>query len=138
NAPFIQDPARLKIKDPETSVTNRWLLRRLGELAASTMEAWLSRADLPISNRARAYDLMPDIDRDDSSLEGACATTVEKAFEVRVENRSVLLTEGGALVSNSQAVSLPAAVLQIWNAETSARLFDDRTRPPISHEIAAE
>ena len=26
NAPFIQDPARLKIKDPETSPTNRWLL----------------------------------------------------------------------------------------------------------------
>ena len=29
NAPFIQDPARLKIKDPETSPTNRWLLDRL-------------------------------------------------------------------------------------------------------------
>jgi hypothetical protein len=30
NAPFIQDPARLKIKDPETSPTNRWLLDRVG------------------------------------------------------------------------------------------------------------
>ena len=34
NAPFIQDPARLKIKDPETSPTNRWLLERAGRLAA--------------------------------------------------------------------------------------------------------
>ena len=32
NAPFIQDPARLKIKAVETSPTNRWLLYRLGKL----------------------------------------------------------------------------------------------------------
>jgi hypothetical protein len=25
NAPFMQDPARVKIKDPQTSATNRWL-----------------------------------------------------------------------------------------------------------------
>jgi hypothetical protein len=34
NAPFIQGPARLKIKDPEISPTNRWLLERVGKLAA--------------------------------------------------------------------------------------------------------
>ena len=42
NAPFIQDPARLKIKDPETSPTNRWLLERVGQLAATVMLEWLS------------------------------------------------------------------------------------------------
>jgi len=31
NGPFIQDPARLKIKDPETSPTNRWLLEACRE-----------------------------------------------------------------------------------------------------------
>ena len=43
NGPFIEDPARLKIKDPETSPTNRWLLNRSGELAASAMMEWLDR-----------------------------------------------------------------------------------------------
>src|SRR5208282_4152270 len=43
NAPFIQDPARLKIKDPETSPTNRWLLERVGSLAASVMLQWIEQ-----------------------------------------------------------------------------------------------
>ena len=42
NAPFIQDPARLKIKDPSISPTNRWLLERAGALAAKAMVEWLS------------------------------------------------------------------------------------------------
>ena len=66
NAPFIQDPARLKIKDPETSPTNRWLLERVGTLAASATLRWLGQAetDLPTVERARAYGLFPDVDRE--------------------------------------------------------------------------
>ena len=41
NAPFIQDPARMKIKDPALSPTNDWLLKRAGELAAAAMRAWV-------------------------------------------------------------------------------------------------
>ena len=37
NAPFIQDPARMKIKDPALSPANGWLLRRVGELAADAI-----------------------------------------------------------------------------------------------------
>ena len=33
NAPFLQDPARIKIKDPELSETNRWLLGQIGTLS---------------------------------------------------------------------------------------------------------
>ena len=47
NAPFIQDPGRMEIKDPSISPTNRWLLGRIGRLAADTMLAWLAREDLP-------------------------------------------------------------------------------------------
>ena len=35
NAPFIQDPSRREIRSPDSSPTNRWLLQRLGKLAAS-------------------------------------------------------------------------------------------------------
>src|SRR3546814_18226205 len=37
NEPFLQDPARIKIKDPEPSTTKRWLLNRAGHTTASAM-----------------------------------------------------------------------------------------------------
>ena len=46
NAPFIQDPARMRIKDPETSPTNQWLLERTGRLAA-IRHACLARQRTP-------------------------------------------------------------------------------------------
>lgn len=64
NAPFIQDPARLKIKDPETSPTNRWLLKRAGELAGRAMMQWLEQTTTSPLDRATAYGLMPDVDRE--------------------------------------------------------------------------
>src|SRR5207253_2264129 len=70
NAPFIQDPARLKIKDPETSPTNRWLLERSGKLAASSMLRWLGQPGTSLADRASAYGLFPDVDRENSSVEG--------------------------------------------------------------------
>ena len=45
NAPFMQDPTRMKIRSPETSPTNRWLLARAGKLAAETMLGWLRQSD---------------------------------------------------------------------------------------------
>ena len=58
NAPFIQDPARLKIKDPETSPTNRWLLERVGRLAAAVMLEWLTPSTGAVAARADAYSCL--------------------------------------------------------------------------------
>ena len=55
NAPFIQDPARMKIKDPATSPTNRWLLERAGRLVAETMLQWLGNRSMSLDDRAAAY-----------------------------------------------------------------------------------
>ena len=63
NAPFIQDPARMKIKDPETSPTNYWLLQRVGRLAAEAALAWLNESSLSIEERAKAYALLPNVER---------------------------------------------------------------------------
>ncbi|MFZ4122943.1 MAG: sacsin N-terminal ATP-binding-like domain-containing protein, partial [Caulobacterales bacterium] len=49
NAPFIQDPARMKIKDPATSPTNRWLLERTGRLLAQTLLDWVGNKDLTLA-----------------------------------------------------------------------------------------
>lgn len=81
NAPFIQDPARLKIKDPETSPTNRWLLKRAGELAGRAMMQWLEQTTTSPLDRATAYGLMPDVDREAATLEGSCGAIVELAFD---------------------------------------------------------
>ena len=99
NAPFVQDPARLKIKEPETSPTNRWLLERVGHLAAEGMIAWLQREDIGLKERCRAYILFPDVDRDDNSLGGICATACEKAFESAITEKEFLITEAGTLVN---------------------------------------
>ena len=100
NAPFIQDPARIKIQDPARSPTNRWLLKRVGELGAEALLAWLNRTDLSIEQRAEAYELFPDVDRNDNSLEGQCATIVEEAFEESIAESRYLLTEEGQLAGS--------------------------------------
>src|SRR5262249_42145427 len=85
NAPFIQDPARLQIKAPDISPTNRWLLGRAGQLAASAMLNWLSQDKMALVERAGAYGLFPDVDRDNTALEGACGTITELAFAAAIE-----------------------------------------------------
>ena len=64
NAPFIQDSARLKIKELVISPTNRWLLERVGKLAASVMLQWIRQENVSVAERSRAYRLFPDVDRD--------------------------------------------------------------------------
>ena len=135
NAPFIQDPARLKIKDPETSPTNRWLLERAGKLAASAMLRWLGQTEMSTIERARAYGLLPDVDRDDSSLEGDCGTTVEEAFGEEIEGRDLLLTEDGRLTPEKQGIAIPRPVFDIWPAEQAAAILDEEGRPALCQYI---
>ncbi|MGD0854214.1 MAG: ATPase, partial [Dehalococcoidia bacterium] len=59
NAPFVQDPARLKIKESELSPTNRWLLARVGKLAGDSLIQWLNSGTLPAAEKCQAYDLWP-------------------------------------------------------------------------------
>jgi len=136
NAPFIQDPARLKIKDPETSPTNRWLLERAGALAAKVMLRWLRDSDANPVERASAYDLLPDVDRSDSSLEGTCATIVEAAFADIIEDQEILLTDEGHLVGAKRSVSIPRPIFDVWPGDQAAALLDDDGRPNLSHHIS--
>ena len=132
NAPFIQDPARLKIKDPETSPTNRWLLERLGKLAGSVMLQWLGQTSVALADRSRAYNLFPDVDRDDSSLEGTCAAIVEKAFDEAIDGQPFLLTDAGELRPTKQSVIFPKDLFDVWAAEQVVALLDSANRPAFS------
>ncbi|EXI84883.1 MAG: DNA mismatch repair enzyme (predicted ATPase) [Candidatus Accumulibacter regalis] len=132
NAPFIQDPARLKIKDPETSPTNRWLLERVGKLAASVMLRWLDCPEASVAERSNAYGLFPDVNRSDNSLEGVCAATIEGSFEKALGEVPFLITSSGELKPSAGCIILPQPLLDIWPADQAARLFDDAGRPPLS------
>jgi hypothetical protein len=137
NAPFLQDPARLKIKDPETSPTNRWLLERAGELAASAMLKWLSMHDSHSSDRSRAYGLFPDVNRQDPSLEGSCGAIVEESFQKALGGKGILLAEDGNLYPAKKAVSIPDTILDVWPPEQAGLLFDTDARPVLCREISS-
>ena len=136
NAPFIQDPARMKIKDPETSPTNRWLLERAGKLAAEVMLKWLCQTELDPSERARAYNLMPDVDHDDNSLEGTCGTIVEKAFAETIEGKYFLLTDETDLTASKQSIIVPRQIFDVWPGKQAAALLDDDDRPTLSRYVS--
>ena len=138
NAPFIQDPARLKIKDPETSPTNRWLLNRAGELAASAMMEWLEQTKTGPQDRADAYGLLPDVDREAATLEGACGAIVELAFDGAVEGKSILLTEEGSLVEAKAAITVPRPIFDIWPADQAMALLDTKSRPALCQHVSAK
>ncbi|WP_238147027.1 ATPase [Rhizorhabdus dicambivorans] len=138
NAPFIQDPARLKIKDPETSPTNRWLLNRAGELAASAMMEWLEQTKTGSQDRADAYGLLPDVDREAATLEGACGAIVELAFDAAVEGKSILLTEEGGLVEAKAAITVPRQIFDIWPADQAMALLDTKSRPALCQHVSAK
>lgn len=138
NAPFIQDPARLKIKDPETSPTNRWLLKRAGDLAASAMLEWLEQTRTSPRDRADAYGLLPDVDREASTLEGSCGALVELAFADAIADRPILLTEEGELVAAEAAIVAPLPIFDIWPAEQAMALLDPKSRLALCRHVSAK
>src|SRR5690606_24333415 len=105
NAPFIQDPARLYIKDPETSPTNRLLLERGGRLAAEAMLKWLQIPSLAISERAEAYGLFPEKPSEGANIEDSCADIVAEAFAERVKDEPLLLTQDGGVTRAHESVA---------------------------------
>ena len=137
NAPFIQDPARLKIKDPSISPTNRWLLERAGQLAAQAMERWIGDSSVSLQDRAVAYSLLPDVDRTASDLEGMCAAITELAFDAAIKEKPILLTDEGKLVPGKAAIIMPPAVFEVWPAEQAMALLDEAGRPAFLRHVSS-
>ena len=135
NAPFIQDAARLRIKDPATSPTNTWLLQRAGQLAAEAMLTWLGQKCLPIEVRSNAYGLLPDVDRSDSSIQGVCGTIVEESFQEHTEGKQLLITETLTLEHSGCCFSVPRELLQIWPPDQISHGFSSQVLPILSRHV---
>ena len=125
NAPFIQDPARMKIKDPVLSPTNGWLLKRAGELAADAMLAWVGKKALDVDERGQAYGLLPDVDRKDNSIEGSCGALVKKSFGARIAGERFLITETDDLEPSGNCLGVPHELLGVWSPEQVTAGFSE-------------
>lgn len=136
NAPFIQDPARLKIKDPEISVTNRWLLGRAGRLAARAMQSWLESSLESTEARSRAYDLFPPLESEGHALEDVCARSVRDAFHGALNREKILLTDDGSLLGAKHAVIFPAALSLVWEPGEVVKVLDPLKRPALSKHVS--
>ncbi|MCY4332390.1 MAG: DUF3883 domain-containing protein [Cyanobacteria bacterium MAG CAR1_bin_15] len=138
NAPFIQDPSRLKIKDLETSPTNRWLLQRAGKLAALAMLEWLNDADMDIAECARAYDLFPSVNQNDNSLGSTCGALVQKIFNQEIQNENLLLTDDNRLSPAKESIAIPEDLFKIWSPDVATEFLDERKRPALCRHIAKD
>jgi hypothetical protein len=136
NAPFIQDPARLKIKEPATSPTNRWLLQRAGQLAANSMLGWLNQTDAPHEERARAYNLLPNANDQNNLLESTFERIVMDAFKKSIHHKPFLLTDDGLFVKAGQAVALPDPILDVWSPQQAVHFFGEHGLFPLLRSIS--
>ena len=138
NAPFIQDPARVEIKDPAISPTNRWLLSRSGELAADAMLTWINHSSLSMEERCKAYDLFPGIDNEDTSLKGRCGAMVKDTFDERIQGRAFLLTEDGDLESSDRCLAVPRPLLNIWSPSQISAEFGEGRLAVLSRHVGQQ
>ncbi len=138
NAPFVQDPARMKIKDPEISPTNRWLLERIGRLAATSMIAWLRNENSPQAEKANAYSWLPKDEYNDAELEGICADIVTRSFIEEIEGEQILLTESGDLVMSDRCVAIPSPLFDVWSSDQVSEIFDEQKRPAFCQAVSEE
>jgi hypothetical protein len=137
NAPFIQDPARKEIKHPATSPTNRWLLTRIGKLAAEAMMAWLENKTLGIKERANAYDLFSEPLMSPENLHESCTELIIEAFYEQLDsNRKAFLACDGNLYEPGDIVILPPAILNTWSVEEVLKILAPDKKNVLSTEIA--
>jgi len=135
NAPFVQDPARMVIKDPAVSPTNRWLLQRLGALAAETMQEWLANDTLSMGDRAQAYCLLPAPPVEGDSLAASTTAAVCAAFSDAVADDSVLLTSDGLLAPPRSCFAPPVGLYTVWEDSPLLEFFAPEGQMLLAHEV---
>ncbi|GIW99309.1 MAG: hypothetical protein KatS3mg111_2642 [Pirellulaceae bacterium] len=136
NAPFIQDPARMKIKDPESSPTNQWLLKRCGVLAAQAMLSWLANKHISEEERAVAYQWLPSIKKSVFSSAALPSELVAGAFNTRIEGKPFVLTDSGELRKSGEVVCIPNEIHGIWPSSEASMYFDAKNRALLSPHVA--
>jgi len=100
------------------------------------MLQWLDDDSASVVEKARAYNLFTDVDRDDNSLEGVCATIVETAFDESLDGRPFLLTDSGELKPTKQCIVIPSQLFDVWPSAQASLLLDEAGRPALCRHIS--
>lgn len=113
NAPFIQDPDRKQIKWP--SQYNQWLLEESGKMAAKAILQWVSNKNTSLAERAKAYDILPQMVTFATSLDEKLTNVVANATDLLLKQHQFVLTPSGALVRSKVATGLPDFLFDVWS-----------------------
>ena len=135
NAPFIQDPARIGIKDPSISPTNRWLLERLGRLTAQAMITWLENHEMPIAIRAGAYELLPLPIDQDARTDLPCEAIIKELFLLTIHDHKILLSVTGETESVDLCIAPPRVFYSVWTSDQLVRIFDTEANSVLAAEV---
>lgn len=135
NAPFLQDPARQRIKEPEVSACNRWLLERAGKLGGEAMAVWLQNDQLPAERRADAYELLREPVADAANLTTATTVEVMDAMLAAVNAKPVLLTTENTIAPIGRCVALPLELYEVWEAKDLKSVFANTARHLLSPAV---
>lgn len=131
NAPFLQDAARHGITEPSISPTNRWFLKRAGELAAATMMGWVRNRSLDMCSRAQAYRLLPKPAGDGTSLATSSTRHTEVAFQATIAGQPILLTEAGQVLGSDAVAAIPPEIADVWTPAQAVEILDSRKSAPL-------
>jgi hypothetical protein len=135
NAPFIQDPARMRIKEPEVSPCNRWLLERAGRLAGMAMIEWLNKEQLTHADRANAYELLRSPVINSADLTGSATKRVVDAMVSVVKDKPLILTTEDQLARIRESTALPLDLHQVWDADELKMVFATTAKSLVSPEV---
>lgn len=136
NAPFMQDPARERIKGPSISETNRWLLSRIGKLAVDVMIQWLNNDSLTSEERAEAYNLVIDIPEVTDSLEGSCNEAIFSEFKGEIFEKDILLTMNNKITNKLNCFVPPIEFYEIWESDQILDIFSIEDKSLLSPFIS--
>ena len=81
--------------------------------------------------------VFPDVDRDDSSLEGTVPRSSKKSFDAEISGKPFLLTDSGELKPAGGSVIVPPALFEVWPGEQAAAVLDDAGRPAFSRHVSS-
>jgi hypothetical protein len=136
NAPFIQDPARTGIKDPHSSPTNRWLVRRCADLLTKTMTEWLGNRQLELAERAVAYNLLPPVEVERKTIADSVAWQIKDVFKETFLGKEIILTSSGEVVRGNSCLCPPANLFKIWEPEEILDILGSSHTATLSREIS--
>lgn len=138
NAAFLQEPSRSAIKTPSISPTNRWLLKRLGNLAGLALSSWLMNTNLSISDRAQAYSLLPGFPEKGDSLGADVTTAIFRGFVETTHGKPLLLSADGLLVSGDNCIAPPMRTYSIWPPSELLTILGDGQEHILSETVEDE